>query len=167
VTALVLAGPDAASHDFVVGASGDYAAAIAAIAAAPGAVVETPITRSNYRVLGDLPALLAARGVSAWRLTVAAMAATEPAAQARTIPRLALALPHALHAAARARALGLDVTIVDAPRCLLGPFAELAATTAPRAFAAACQACRARERCGGVDPDYLARFGAGELTPQP
>ena len=76
-----------------------------------------------------------------------------------------MALPHALHAAERARRLGLPTVIVDAPRCLLGPFAAHAEVTRARAFAPACDLCAARAQCPGVDAGYLARFGADELTP--
>ncbi|MCL4533651.1 MAG: glycosyltransferase [Bacteroidetes bacterium] len=32
-------------------------------------------------------------------------------------------------------------------------------------FAASCEACRAREVCDGIDPNYLARYGADEFVP--
>lgn len=166
VTRLELAGPDAASHDHHAGRPGAFTEAMAALAAARGAILEvdTPLTRSSYRVLATLPAVLAAAGVSRWRLRVLAEADVAPDAVARTIPRLAMALPYALHAATRARALGITPRVVDAPRCLLGPLVALAATERVRAFAAPCESCRARAACPGVDAGYLARFGAGELT---
>ena len=167
-TIVALAGPDAAAHDFHAGRAGAFAEAIAALAAARAAdvavTVATPLTRSSYRVLAALPVLLRGHHVARWQLRVLADADVAPAAVARTIPRLAMALPHALHAAERARRLGLPTTIVDAPRCLLGPFAAHAEATAVRGFAAPCASCAARARCPGVDPAYLDRFGADELA---
>lgn len=163
-----LAGPDAAAHDYHAGRAGAFAEAAARLRAArvDGVTleVETPLTRSSYRVLAAMPVVLAAHGVTRWRLRVLAEADVEPAAIMRTIPRLAMALPHALHAATRARALAIAPTLVDAPHCLLGPFAPLAATERVREYAAPCESCRARAQCPGVDAGYLARFGAGELV---
>ena len=164
-----LAGPDAAAHDYHVGRDGAFALALAALrrARADGVTLEvdTPLTRSSYRVLAALPVVLAAHGVARWRLRVVAEAEVAQEAVARTIPRLAMAVPHALHAATRARSLGVAPRMIDAPHCLLGPFVAVAATERVRAFAGPCQACRARAACPGVDAGYLARFGADELTP--
>ncbi|MBK7071481.1 MAG: hypothetical protein IPH44_04175 [Myxococcales bacterium] len=163
-----LAGPDAAAHDFHAGRTGAFAEALAALTAAraAGAVitVDTPLTRSSYRALAGLPVLLRRHHVARWRLRVLADTDVAAAAVPRTIPRLAMALPHALHAAERARRLGLPTVIVDAPRCLLGPFAAHAEVTRARAFAPACDLCAARAQCPGVDAGYLARFGGEELT---
>ncbi|MBK9030455.1 MAG: hypothetical protein IPL61_03790 [Myxococcales bacterium] len=164
-----LAGPDAAAHDYHVGQPGAFAAAVAALTRARAdratLEVDTPLTRSSYRALAAMPVVLAAHGVTSWRLRVLAAADVPADAVARTIPRLAMALPHALHAAARARALGIASVLVDAPYCLLGPFAATARTEQRRAHAEPCTACRARGTCPGVDAVYLARFGAGELAP--
>lgn len=132
---------------------------------AAGATVETPLTRSNYRVLAAMPATLLAWGVARWRLRVLADDEPPAGAWSRWTPRLAMALPHALHAATRARRLGLPTVVVDAPLCLLGPLTDLGDSTGPRAFAPSCATCAVRAGCGGVSPGYLERFGAGELTP--
>ncbi|MCB9572037.1 MAG: hypothetical protein H6709_08090 [Kofleriaceae bacterium] len=64
-----LHGPDAACHDFIAGAPGAFAAVVAQVAAARAAgeliAVTTHVTRSGYRVLGDMPALLAWLGAAA------------------------------------------------------------------------------------------------------
>lgn len=160
MTAIELHGADAAVHDYHAG-PGSFAAAIAALVDTPAATVTTLVTRSSYRVLSALPALLQAHRVAHWRLPIAT-SSTHPA---RLVPRLAMALPFALHAVDRAGKLGVDAAIVDAPLCLLGPLAARAVVTAPRSFPAPCTACTLRPRCGGVDPAYLARFGAAELSP--
>lgn len=165
-----LAGATAAAHDHHAGRIGALADAHATIAEARAAgtavTVDTPLTRSTYRSLGELPVALVALGVARWRLRVLASEPIAADARPRTIPRLAMALPHALHAAARARALGLPTVIVDAPTCLLGPYAAHAERTAPRTYAAPCTRCSLRAACPGIDAAYLDRFGAGELAPR-
>lgn len=181
-TTIALHGAAAAVHDYHAGRTGSFDEAIAAIRAARQAggpvTVTTAVTRSSYRVLSALPPLLHAHGVAAWRLTLARHGdhevATSAAADAgpttaadRWVPRLAMALPFALHAIDRAVRLGLDAAIIDAPRCLLGPFAARGLVEERRAFPAPCARCAARPACAGVDAAYVDRFGAGELTPQP
>ena len=161
--AIALHGPDAACHDHHA-APGDFARAIEALRATRGATVTTVLTRSNYRALAALPALLHAHGAAAWHVVVAPFAEASAETPARS-PRLALALPFALHALARAEQLGLAIAIVDAPRCLLGRFASSLVIAGPRSFLAPCAACTARAQCGGLDAAYAARFGTDELVP--
>lgn len=165
MVAIALHGPDAACHDHHA-EPGAFARAIEALRAARGATVTTVLTRSNYRALAAMPALLHAHGAAAWHVVVAQFAEASADQPARA-PRLALALPFALHALARAQQLGVAIAIVDAPRCLLGRFAPALTITAPRSFPAPCAACTARAQCGGVDAAYAARFGPGELAPAP
>lgn len=164
MTAIALHAADAAAHDHHAGRAGSFVEALAALdaARARGEALEvaTDLTRSNARILAALPPLLHARGVARWSLHVATYAAHAE----HLVPRLALALPFALHAADRAARLGLATAIAGAPLCLLGPFADRAVPVAPRAFAPACETCALRPRCPGVDATYLARFGPGELT---
>lgn len=153
---------DAAAHDFHTGDAGSFDAAVAALDEARGAEVCTPITRSNYRVLGALPGLLSRYGIALWQLAVdrgAEIGAVRPG------PRLALAIPFALHAIDRAVKLGIDASIVDAPLCLLGPFAARSVIETPGVFPDRCGSCTARARCAGLDPAYAARFGGDELRP--
>jgi len=163
---LALHGASAAVHDHHAGRVGSFGETIAALDDARGrgdpVEVETLVTRSSYRVLGVLPRLLHAHGVTSWRLAIATFAA-QPA---RAVPRLAMALPFALHAIDRAGRLGLATVIVDAPRCLLGPLAARSVVTAPRSYPTPCQRCAVRPSCAGVEAAYVERFGSGELTPQ-
>jgi hypothetical protein len=168
---LSIHGADAAAHEYHTGAPGSFDAALAALASSRAAgltvVVTTVLTRSNYRAIAPLPRLLASRGVAGWCVAVPHAAGRALAAFDRVMPRLALALPFALHALGAADALGLPAWIAGAPACLLGPHAARALPEEPRAFAAPCEGCAARSSCPGVDAHYLARFGGDELSPIP
>jgi hypothetical protein len=138
----------------------------AARAAALDVVVTTVVTRSNFRVLAPMPRMLASRGASAWCIQVPRWRGRAATAADRVVPRLALALPFALHAMDAAEALGLPSFVRGAPSCLLGPFAARVLDDEPRAFGARCEGCPSRDTCPGVDEEYLARFGEGELSPR-
>ena len=119
-----------------------------------------PLTRSSYRALSALPLLCRARGISALRLHVPALA---EAARATLAPRLALSIPFALHAIAVAKRLELPAFISGAPICLLGPYATSRIETKERTYVSACQACPARAACPGLDPAYLRAYGDAEV----
>jgi hypothetical protein len=142
----------------------------AARAAALDVVVATVLTRSTFRVLAPLPRLLASRGAKAWCIEVPRWRGRAATAADRVVPRLALALPFALHAVDVAETLGLAAFVRGAPSCLLGPFASRAIDSVDgevRSFGATCASCPSRAACAGVDAEYLARFGEGELAPCP
>jgi hypothetical protein len=164
---LSLHGAEARVHDWHTGKAGSFDAAQRALGQARAAgldvVVATVLTRSNFRVLSGLPRLLASRGVAAWCVDVPVWRGR--AAGDRVVPRLALALPFALHAVDAAGKLGLAAYVRGAPACVLGPFAARALDAPERAFAEVCTACPSRASCRGVDAEYVARFGAGELAP--
>ncbi|HEX8795550.1 MAG TPA: radical SAM protein [Polyangiaceae bacterium] len=169
---LSLHGSDARVHDWHTGAPGSFDAALKTLAAARAAglraVVVTVLTRSNFRVLAPLPRMLASRGVAGWCIDVPRWRGRAQTHADRVVPRLALALPFALHAIDAAEALGLTSFVRGAPACLLGPFASRALPESePRAFADVCTSCPSRGACAGVDAQYVARFGAGELAPRP
>jgi hypothetical protein len=161
-------GADAASHDYHAGVEGSFERGLATLAAARAAGVKVAVvsvlTRSNFRILADIARLLAGRGVSAWLVEVSRTAGRAADARDRVVPRLALAMPFALHALDIAARAGMPAWIRGAPMCLLGPFARRALADAPRAFGDACERCDARPSCPGVDPEYLARFGGDELA---
>lgn len=169
---LSIHGAEARVHDWHTGAPGSFDAAMKTLAAARAsgltAVVVTVLTRSNFRVLAPLPRLLASRGVTAWCIDVPRWRGRAQTDADRVVPRLALALPFALHAIDAAGSLGLPAFVRGAPACLLGPFASRALPESePRAFGEVCASCASRSECAGVDAAYLARFGAGELAPCP
>lgn len=155
-------GPDA--HDFHTGEAGSFDALFSAAAAARATgrtvLVTTPLTRSTYRIVGALPLLVRARGIAALRLHVPELSAS---ARVTLVPRLALALPFALHALAAAQRLELPAFVSGAPSCLLGPFASQRIETPTRAYGAPCASCPARSACPGVDRRYLDAFGDAEL----
>jgi hypothetical protein len=114
-------------------------------------------------VLAELPAWLAHHGVKAWTIAVPHLAGRAATQHDRVAPRLALALPFALHALDAATKRGIEVAIEGAPACLLGPWIDASRICVLRSFADVCEGCGARGRCAGVDPLYLERFGADEL----
>lgn len=122
-------------------------------------VVASAVTRSNARVLVELPSLLKSAGVALWALSWPRTSAANKAA------RLGLAVPAALAAMERARRLGLPAWVLGAPVCVLGPFAARALPSPPRAYPAHCAGCPMRDACPGTDADYLTRFGGAELKP--
>jgi hypothetical protein len=162
-----LHGPDSATHDFHTGVPGSFVSSLAGIGAARAAglhvVASTVLTRSNYRVLGDVPRLLGARGIAAWCVWIPRVHGRAAESPERIVPRLALALPYALHAIDTSLRRSLPAWIAGAPLCLLGPFATRALLDGPRAFGATCAECPSRPRCSGVDEWYLTRFAGDEL----
>ncbi len=106
-------------------------------------------------------------------------------ARTASLPRLTEALPPLRAALAAARALGVEGRALYVPRCLLGadhvhawdPGSSRVRVVTPEAtfdlsdsrlagsvHVPACQGCVHREVCPGVRPDYLARFGDGEIA---
>jgi hypothetical protein len=168
---VTLLGPTAAPHDYHTGVPGSFAATLAGAAAARAAgltiACATVLTRSNMRVLGAMPQLLGQRGFAAWLVELPRAAGRAAPAFDRVMPRLALAVPFALHAIEAARRLGVPSWIRGAPLCLLGPLADRSLPEhEPRAYAAPCESCPAKPSCPGVDGAYLDRFGGGELSPR-
>src|SRR5262249_11560430 len=125
-----LHGAAAAVHDYHTGVDGSFDALLDGVDAARAAgltvAATTVLTRSNFRVLAALPPLLDAHGVAAWLVTVPHTAGAAATAFNRVAPRLALALPFALHAVDAAARRGLAAFVAGAPLCALGPFAARA-----------------------------------------
>lgn len=167
---LSLHGPSAAVHDHHTGVDGSFAEASAGLALARHAgltiAVTTVLTRSNARSLGALAPWLAAQSVAAWTIAVPRTAGRLHAAFDRVFPRLAMAMPHALHALSAAQQKGVAVFLRGAPLCVLGPFAARTLPDEAGSFdPTRCAACPARAQCPGVDARYLQRFGGDELSP--
>lgn len=159
------------AHDFAAGQAGAYEAVRATLVAARGAGLalwaRTRVTRSNDRVLGALPAWLAAAGVRAW---LVALARSDDEAMARReLPALGIATPHVLRAVEAAHRAGLEVFLEGFPRCVLGPFARwaVAARLAEDDPPPPCEGCPARAGCPGLSARHRARFGARELRAVP
>lgn len=167
---LSLHGVGAALHDHHTGAPGSFAEATAGLVASRvaglTAVVNTVLTRSNGRSLGELGAWLASRGVAAWCVSVPRAAGGLRARFDPVFPRLGVLLPHALHALTGARREGVATFVRGAPLCMLGPLAARSLPDAPRAYdPSRCEGCPARVGCSGLDPVYLARFHGDEVSP--
>ena len=167
---LSLHGLGSVIHDHHTGVDGSFVESADGLAAARQAglttVVTTVLTRSNARSLTALAPWLAAQAVAAWCIAVPCTAGRLHTAFDRVSPRLAMAMPHALHALATAQQKGVTTFLRGAPLCLLGPFAARSLPDPPGAFdPTRCDGCPARARCPGVDARYLQRFGGDELSP--
>lgn len=163
----------AASHDYHTGRAGSFAALLDLLERARRrgltCVVSSVVTRSNFRELSRLPALLKREGVSAWLLEWVRPFGRAGASFGRVVPRFGMALPWALAALEQARRVDLSAWIRGAPICTLGPFAGQALDPGGEGpsslgqFPSACEGCSARSRCPGVDARYLEHFDATEL----
>lgn len=164
-------GARAAVHDYHVGRDGAFERIVAALGelrrAGVVVVVRTVLTRSNARVLGELPAWLGSHGVRAWGIAVPRVAGGAAREFDRVVPRLGVAVPFALHALDRARRIGIAVGVIGAPRCVLGPWDRARISEGEGegegAFGEVCAGCSGRAGCVGVDARYLGRFGGDEL----
>lgn len=162
-------GARAAVHDYHVGRDGAFERIMAALGelrrCGVVVVVRTVLTRSNARVIGELPAWLGGHGVRAWGIAVPRVAGGAAREFDRVVPRLGVAMPFALHALDRARRIGIAVGVIGAPRCVLGPWdrARISEGQGEGAFAEVCAGCSGRAGCQGVDARYLGRFGGDEL----
>jgi cyclic pyranopterin phosphate synthase len=146
------------------------------------------ITRETYPRLPDAVRWLAAEGVrhvDFWYVSLT----DGNRDNVGSLPRMSEAVPLLREALAAARALGLEARSLHVPRCVLGddaghahdPGADRVRVITPdaafdldrsklagRVHVAACGAgCVHRPVCPGVRPDYLARYGDGELVPVP
>jgi hypothetical protein len=168
---LSLHGAEARVHDYHTGIAGSFERLLAAARASRASQlvvsVTTVVTKSNFRVLSPIPALVSSLGASSWMLAFPRAAGRAAEAADRVLPRYGLAVPYALHAIEAATRLGLPAVISGVPSCLLGPFAKRALGETPRSFGDVCVGCAAREACVGVDASYLARFGGDELAKAP
>lgn len=164
---LSIHGSTAAGHDYHSGRPGSFAAAIDLLERARRrgltCVVASVVTRSNFRELARMPALLKRHGVSAWLLEWVRPFGRAGESFARIVPRLGMALPWALAALEQARRIDLSAWIRGAPLCTLGPFAGQAIPASSSHHPPACTDCSARSRCSGIDLRYVEHFGVGEL----
>jgi cyclic pyranopterin phosphate synthase len=102
-----------------------------------------------------------------------------------SMPRMTEATPFLAEALAVARAEGMEARSLHVPRCLLGPDAghafdpgsDRVTVLTPdstfelsdsrifgRTHVPACEGCTFRGLCPGLRPDYLARYGDGEIV---
>ncbi len=169
---VALHGPTAACHELHTGEPGSFAAALRRLEQARRtgrrAWVWSWLTRSSSRSLVHLPDRLVGLGVQGWAVVWPRGAQLAPHGASRIVPRLGIAVPHALRAVDRARRRSLAVRLVGVPLCVLGPFGAHGRSASPAAGGpAVCQGCPSREACPGVDPWYQERHGVQELRPRP
>jgi len=102
-----------------------------------------------------------------------------------SMPRMSEVVPSMAAAFALGDELGVSLRSLHVPRCLLGPHADRAfdpaaervrvvtpddvferagGTLPPQVHVPACEGCLDRDRCRGVRPDYLERFGDAEIA---
>lgn len=102
-----------------------------------------------------------------------------------SMPRMVDVMPHLRAAFALAPSLGMTLRTLHVPRCLLGEHAghahdpaaarvmvvtpddvfELAGSKlTPQVHVPACEGCPERDRCRGLRPDYLERYGDAEVA---
>ena len=130
--------------------------------------LRTRIARSNFRSLDVVLQRAMAWEAKTWTMEYVGLDSVDLPEQGvgHAHPRLALSLPWALRAGARAASRGVSFALRGAPLCLLGPLARHAVTEEAAGFAPACDGCPARGGCVGSDPTYLERFGTDELRPR-
>jgi MoaA/NifB/PqqE/SkfB family radical SAM enzyme len=147
-------------------------------------VVDVIIKHDTFRRLPDAIEWIAARQVPEVHLWYVSLTDGN-ASNVASLPAMTEAVPFMREAFARARAHGIDIKSLHVPRCLLGedwqhawdPGAQRVMVVTPEATfelkesrlagqqqVPACAGCRFEAICPGVRPDYLARFGDGELA---
>jgi molybdenum cofactor biosynthesis enzyme MoaA len=160
--------PDA--HDYHVGQSGRLAHLRMLLEAAADlglpVVATTVVTRSNLRVLAELPPWLKQRNVAAWVCRWPIVAGRAAESFDRVVPRLGLAVPYTLHALEQARRVELPAAIQGVPTCTLGPHARHRLSSVALEHPSSCDGCHARASCPGIDRAYVDRFTAEELHPR-
>lgn len=147
-------------------------------------VADQIVMRDTHRHLADAIDWLADRGVRRSQLWLVSLTDGNEANVA-SLPPLGELMPSVFAAFDRAEARGVDLRSLHLPHCLLGerkdrgldpaaggvrvvtPDAVLDlrdAKLTPRRYVAACEGCPERGTCPGVRPDYLERYGDGEIA---
>lgn len=160
-----------AVHDYHTRVPGSFLHTVKGLSNATGLPVEpgvtTVVTRSNFRHLGSVVALLARLGVRHWHASATRGFGGAAAGFDRLVPRFAMVRAHLEGALERCRRAGIHSLLSGVPPCVVtAPGALFAAPSDPQrlGFTEVCDGCALRARCSGVDRIYLERFGAGELT---
>ena len=172
------------AHDWLVGKKGATRQVVRALGALRDVSrrrglryeLSAVVTRPTAAHLDDLVALASEVGAS--RLLLHRFRSDVPSeAQVMLMPRFGLLEPHLERAAQHARRSGVELSLVDFPRCVTGEAAPRRAEPEPgRAIAAwgdalaspestapGCAACLGPPSCRGVPVGYLARYGRDEL----
>lgn len=148
----------------------------------------TVITRQNVRHLEAIAGLACELGVGHLNFSNLHPVGSSMFALDRTMASLTEIYPELRRAIERGLAAGRRVTLEGFPYCSVRDHVELNLNESYRSirmlmrgqviddydafmnehmrtFVAACADCAARERCGGIYPQYLERYGDGEFQP--
>lgn len=179
-----LLGADAACHDYLTNCAGSWTQTLTGIRRAQAlglaVAIRTVLTRSNFRHLGEMAALLPRVGVRRWWIINPTLVGNAGRVAGSLAPRIELLAPVVNRAAARFRGLGGQVILRGLPLCGGARWAEWAESPenihvgplaaaddlGQRAYAASCAACRLRSQCPGLDSVYGDMYGFGELVLQ-
>ncbi|MEZ4265675.1 MAG: radical SAM protein [Myxococcota bacterium] len=140
------------------------------------------ITKKNYRYLPQMVELLAGLGVKNVNLSFVQIIGAAATYQQSLVPRIREVLPALREAVDLGVALGLNMGIGGLPYCVLkgyehhfgvddlteianGDQGDTITERSPYAKAGACQRCAMNAVCLGMQEEYLAQFGDGELEP--
>lgn len=155
-----------------------------AVASGRHVVVDVIVKQDTYRRLPDAIDWIAAHGVPEVHVWYVSLTDGN-ADNVTSLPAMRDAVPLMREAFARARTHGIDIKSLHVPRCLLGddwthawdPGAQRVMVVTPDATfelkdsrlagqqqVPACAGCRFQDICPGVRPDYLARYGDGEIA---
>lgn len=147
-------------------------------------VADVIVKRDTFRRLPAAIEWLAARRVPEIHLWYVSLTDGN-ADKVESLPAMTEAVPFMREAIARARACGIDIKSLHVPRCLLGddwehawdPGSQRVTVVTPEATfelehsrlagqqqVPACVGCRFEAICPGLRPDYLARYGDGEIA---
>jgi MoaA/NifB/PqqE/SkfB family radical SAM enzyme len=179
---------DPTAYDALVAREGSYPLMAAAldnlVARGVTLIADVILKHETYRKLPDALAWLEARGVRAAHLWFVSLTDGNRD-RLDSMPRMTEVVPVMREALAWARGRGLDVRSLHVPRCLLGedapyaydPGAGRVMVVTPEAsfelrdsklagtvHVPACEGCGFREVCPGIRPDYLERYGDGEIA---
>ena len=179
---------DAAAYDALVRRSDSHALMQQGlrnvIASGVHVVVDVIIKTDTYRRLPAAITWIADHGVPEVHLWYVSLTDGN-AANHDSLPAMTQAVPFMREALAIGRERGLDIRSLHVPRCLLGddwehawdPGSQRVMVVTPDATfeladsrlagqdqVPACAGCRFEAVCPGVRPDYLERFGDGEIA---
>jgi MoaA/NifB/PqqE/SkfB family radical SAM enzyme len=177
-----------AAYDALVRRDGAYPLMVAGLRAVVATslpvVVDLIIKQDTYARLPAAVDWIASHGVGEIHLWYVSLT-DHNAANVDSLPAMTEALPSIRAALAQARAHGVEIKSLHVPRCLLAddcthawdPGAQRVLVVTPDATfeledsrlagqvqVPACAGCQFEALCPGVRPDYLARYGDGEIA---
>jgi MoaA/NifB/PqqE/SkfB family radical SAM enzyme len=177
-----------AAYDALVRRDGTYPLMVAGLDAVVATqlpvVVDLIIKQDTYPRLPAAVDWIASHGVGEIHLWYVSLT-DHNASKVESLPAMTEALPSVRAALAQARRRGVEIKSLHVPRCLLeddwthawDPGAQRVLVVTPDATfeledsrlagqvqVPACAGCRFEAICPGVRPDYLARYGDGEIA---